>query len=323
MATAGEQTVTVSYETASTTYDITVKTIANTPETAYTTAEAIALIDANPTELATTEVYVKGIVSKIETPWSDEYNNITYNISEDGETTSQQFQLYRCVTNGAVVGDYVIGYGKIKKYVKSGNPDVYEFDAGNSIVNTANMTITTAKWGTFCAPFDVELEDGVKAYTASESNGEVTFNEVTTTIPAGTPVVVYSAEEVDKNYFGELATAETCQEGALVGVYAATSGIPAIENGNQNYVLQNNTAGVGFYKATKSISLKANRCYMTIPSTATAKESFLFDEVVTGINTILNNKDKNVEGIFDLSGRKLAAPQKGINIINGVKVMVK
>ena len=191
-------------------------------------------------------------------------------------------------------------------------------------VASANMSITSAKWGTFCAPFDVELEDGVKAYTATETNGEVTFSEVTTTIPAGTPVVVYSETEVNQNFVGVLEKTEsTCQAGALVGVYTATSDIPATTATNQNYVLQKNAAGVGFYKANNNISLKANRCYMTLPATSGAKESFLFDEVVTGINTILNNKDKSVEGIFDLNGRRLPAPRKGVNIINGVKVIVK
>ncbi len=189
-------------------------------------------------------------------------------------------------------------------------------------VKSANMAITDAKWGTFCAPFDVTIPDGVKAYTAEQDDNTVAFTEVETTIPAGTPVVVYSAETVDKNYFGVLNTEETCTEGALVGVYAAKTGITA-ETGHTNYVLQNNSNVVGFYKATSAISLKANRCYMTLATSAGAKDCIGLDGVITGINNILNPTDKSVEGIFDLNGRKLAAPQKGINIINGVKVIVK
>lgn len=190
---------------------------------------------------------------------------------------------------------------------------------------TANMTITDANWGTFCAPFDVTIPEGVKAYTAEAEGNPVTFTEVTTTIPAGTPVVVYSAAAVNKDFNSKATTTgETCTSGALVGVYAATSGITA-ETGHTNYVLQNNAQGVGFYKVAENetISLNANRCYMTLATSAGAKDCVVLDGIVTGINEILNPTKKSVEGIFDLNGRKLAAPQKGINIINGVKVIVK
>lgn len=137
MTTAGTKTITVTYKEKTTTYDITVKTIANTQETAYTVAEAIALIDAGKD--LTTEVFVKGIVSEIVTPWSDQYSNITYNISDDGTTNSAQFQLFRCETNGAYVGDKVTAKGKMKKH----NETTYEFDAKNTIVAIVPKTVTS------------------------------------------------------------------------------------------------------------------------------------------------------------------------------------
>ena len=165
----------------------------------------------------------------------------------------------------------------------------------------------------------------MKAYTASEESGTIKFTEVDGTIEAGTPVVVY--KDVTETYTKDYSAAvedfnETCQKGALVGVYAAKSGITA-ETGYTNYVLQNNTQGVGFYKATSTISLKANRCYMTLPTSADIKAFFAFDDMADGLNRILNSTDKAAEGIFDLNGHKLTAPRKGVNIINGVKVLVK
>ena len=246
------------------------------------------------------------------TPKVSEMYNYTFDCSDIAPD-------YFVLTNGANAGylsEIVINYIDLVSTTT---------DYTTSIAD-ANMSITSAKWGTFCAPFDVELDEDVKAYTASEDNGIVKFEEVNGTIEAGTPVVVY--KDVTETYTKDYSAAvedfnETCQKDALVGVYTATSDIPATTATNQNYVLQKNAAGVGFYKANNNISLKANRCYMTLPATSGAKESFLFDEVVTGINTILNNKDKSVEGIFDLNGRRLPAPRKGVNIINGVKVIVK
>ena len=36
-----------------------------------------------------------------------------------------------------------------------------------------------------------------------------------------------------------------------------------------------------------------------------------------------DHQERNVEGIFNLNGQRLDAPQKGINIINGKKVFMK
>lgn len=129
MTTAGKKTVTVTYENKECTYEIEVKTIENTKETAYTVSEAKKLIDAGK-DLAT-QVYVKGIVSKIDS-YNDTYKSITYWLDDN------TFQVYSGKgLNGEVftskediaVGANVIICGKIKKY----NND-YEFDKENYLV---------------------------------------------------------------------------------------------------------------------------------------------------------------------------------------------
>ena len=86
MKTAGEKEIEVSYGGKTASYKIKVQTIANTKETAYTTAEAKTLIDAGKD--LTTSVYVKGVVSKVEkytannktlTYWLDENTFEVYN----------------------------------------------------------------------------------------------------------------------------------------------------------------------------------------------------------------------------------------------------
>ena len=121
---------------ASTTCPVTVKTIANTKEGAYTVEQAIALIDAG--KGLATPVYVKGVVSKIVTPYSTQYKNITFDVSDDGATTTPQFQFFRNQKDAEntyaedpniEVGATVIGYGILKKF-----NDTYEFDKGNYLV---------------------------------------------------------------------------------------------------------------------------------------------------------------------------------------------
>lgn len=120
---------------AQTTCPVTVKTIANTKETAYTVAEAIKLIDNGKTNVW---VYVKGVVSKIVTNYTSNSGVLSFNVSDDGATTTPQFQFFRNQKDAEntyaedpniEVGATVIGYGILKKYNKT-----YEFDKGNYLV---------------------------------------------------------------------------------------------------------------------------------------------------------------------------------------------
>ncbi len=120
---------------AQTTCPVTVKTIANTKETAYTVAEAIKLIDNGKTGVW---VYVKGIVSKIVKAYDAQNGYISFNVSDDGTTTVPQFEFFQNQKDAEntyaedpniEVGATVIGYGILKKYKKT-----YEFDKGNYLV---------------------------------------------------------------------------------------------------------------------------------------------------------------------------------------------
>ena len=119
---------------AETTCPVTVKTIANTKETAYTVAEAIKLIDNGKTGVW---VYVKGVVSKIVTNYTSNSGVLSFNVSDDA-AASQTFLFYSNQKDAEntyaedpniEVGAKVIGYGILKKYNKT-----YEFDKGNYLV---------------------------------------------------------------------------------------------------------------------------------------------------------------------------------------------
>lgn len=141
MNTAGKKTVTVTYEYKTCTYDIEVKTIENTKETAYTVSEAIKTIDAGK-DLAT-QVYVKGVVSEIVTPYNSEFGNVSFNVSVDGSAEGEQFQFFRTQKDAKntytedpniEVGATVVGYGTLLLYKDKTQKEIYEFAAGNYLV---------------------------------------------------------------------------------------------------------------------------------------------------------------------------------------------
>ena len=234
-------TATFGGASASTTCPVTVKTIANTKETAYTVAEAIKLIDNGKTNVW---VYVKGVVSKIVTPYSTKHKNITFNVSDDGATTTPQFQFY-CNQKDAEntyaedpnieVGATVIGYGILKKF-----NDTYEFDKGNYLVeytapfvptytytwmvNGAEVKKSVLKEGTAVeAPANPENIDG-KVFTGwvttatVDANVAPTYATIDATAKANT--TYYAVFATLKQGAAEKWVKKTASEITEEGVYA-------------------------------------------------------------------------------------------------------
>lgn len=190
----------------------------------------------------------------------------------------------------------------------------------------ATMSVSAAAvWGTFCAPFNVEVPSGVTAYTVTGSNatGLLTLSPVrqlpTTrkfTIMANTPVVLKSEGGYTNTFEGD-AKDSSPVVGLLTGVYTETT---APEG---SYVLQNQNSGIGFYlvEAGTTVTVQPNRCYLTLPAGSSARALFFDeDDLVTALNGAIITDEP--EAAYDLQGRRVnAAGQKGMLIIGGRKVI--
>lgn len=195
MDTAGKKTVTVTYENKTCTYDIEVKTIENTKETAYTVSEAIALIDAGK-DLAS-QVYVKGIVSKIVTPFESKYGNVSFDVSVDGSISGQQFRFYRTQKDAEnkfkedpniEVGAAVIGCGTILLYKdKKTQEEIYEFAAGNYLVD-----------------YKAPVEKVLKSIAISGEATKTTYTEGEAFDPAGLVVTATYEDESTEDVTGRV-----------------------------------------------------------------------------------------------------------------------
>lgn len=72
-----------------------------------------------------------------------------------------------------------------------------------------------------------------------------------------------------------------------------------------------------------SFAIAANKAYLAVPaSVAGARNGFAFGDDATGINNVNGNENGN-GSIFDLQGRKVSKPGKGLYIVNGKKVVIK
>lgn len=183
----------------------------------------------------------------------------------------------------------------------------------------ASIVMTDAKYATFCAPFDVNVPYGMTAYTVDDTkadNQTLDLNEVSGTIPANTPVILSGNTAKSLTAYGVAAPA-TAEAGMLTGVYENT------EAPVGSYVLQNVGGVLGFYQvaAGKQPTIKANRCYLTTPVLC-AKALYFNEDDATAINEVQGSKNNIQDGvIFNAAGQRINKVQKGINIVNGKKIL--
>ena len=71
--------------------------------------------------------------------------------------------------------------------------------------------------------------------------------------------------------------------------------------------------------------VSAHKAYVAVGTQlkfgAGARLADIFSETTTGINNV--NVNANLDGVYDLQGRRVAQPQKGLYIVNGKKVVLK
>ena len=154
-----------------------------------------------------------------------------------------------------------------------------------------------------------ELNGDVEAYSAVLNKNWLDLFEIEN-VPASTPVILKGT------YYNKIA-----KDLPAINVANNLQGTDAdITADGTMYILAKPAEGeIGFYKATGTIP--ARKAYFQ--STSGVK-AFYFDgeDDATGINAI-DNGELTIDNaaIFNLAGQRISKAQKGINIINGKKVL--
>ena len=196
---------------------------------------------------------------------------------------------------------------------------------------TLTRKLTAGTWNSFVVPFNISNEelkaafgDDVAVAEYSEEadglNSTISFNTMDTPeIKANTPVLLKPTKTADSYEFvkntvaGEAKVAGTNFD--FVGTYAASGTVAA-----GDYFI----SGDKLYKSAGSTTIKGTRAYLKAKS-AEAKARLVFDNgTATSIEAIEMVADKLTDGnVYDLSGRLVKTPVKGLYIKNGKKVFVK
>lgn len=238
---------------------------------------------------------------------------------------------------------------KVKEYADAAKPTLLQAQAlynnytiVNNYVNQAKTYggildvkyVLKGQYGTIILPVNYASPDNVKFYTCATAgaNGVLNLVETNTGSKKNLPYIVeYTGEDVPtpqtpKRYqiIGYKKGAETTNQtvGLLTGVLVEGGYVPS-----GSYILSKYNGRFAFYKVDGENVKQAQqyRCYLTIPADQpTAVSAFYLngEGETTGINALLNGNNGETE-IYDLSGKRLNHLQKGINIVNGQKVLVK
>ena len=185
---------------------------------------------------------------------------------------------------------------------------------------TVSTTITAAGYSTFSAAYAVDFSkaEGLAAYTAKVNDGNktITLTKIADGIvPANTGVVLKGAAG---EYTGTITTTDATVDNDLIANNAEITSDGTI------YVLNNGTNGIGFYPLAEGKTLAAGKAYLQLTSGAKGYSFVWNDGETTGIEENYEFGTMNSDAAtFDLSGRKVANPTKGLYIKNGKKFIVK
>ena len=227
--------------------------------------------------------------------------------------------------------------------------DDEDFKAYESFIATSASYSRKMKegttWATLCLPFEVSLDGknfrAFKLLSADDAKETVELEEIETSIEAGTPVIIKMKDGETKLKFSvankaiakDVQTSETADGNyQLHGLYTQKE---FNKNANHNcYIVKGNKLmnPAMLLEKTKvqKVASKPFRAYMVDNSSAPTAGAKMFSIAIGGgttaidsLNTIANDKAE----YYDLQGKRLNEPQKGINIVKRgnktMKVIIK
>ena len=225
------------------------------------------------------------------------------------------------------------------------NKDFVAYEPFTATAASYNRTMKEGTtWATLCLPFEVTLDGqnfrAFKLLSANDATETVELEEIETSIEAGTPVIIKmkdGANKLDfsvanKNIAKDVLTSATADGNyQLLGLY--TKKEFSKDADNNCYIVKGNKlmnpAKLLENTKVQKVASKPFRAYM-VDNTSSAAGAKMFSigisdstTAINSLNTIANDKAE----YFDLQGKRLNEPQKGINIVkrNGktMKVIIK
>ena len=188
---------------------------------------------------------------------------------------------------------------------------------------TANEGATGEYWATFYSnASNFKAPEGTQVFKVALAGSAIRMTEITDRIVKSGQGVV-----LKKTASGSITMTPTSSNGS--GDYSDNSLVgtmTSIENPGNAYVLNYKAAtGAGFYKLSSTGTIGANKAYLTYSGGAGAPSflNFFVEGETTGIEMPKAATADSDAEVYDLQGRRVSQPAKGLYIVNGKKVIIK
>ena len=188
------------------------------------------------------------------------------------------------------------------------------------MVSSVPAIIASSSYSTLAKAIGLDFASatpaGLEAYVASDVSASGITLTAVYEAPASTGVIL-------KGTAGTTYTIPVKADAAAVGTNYLKAAVSAYNcTANEVYILQSGL----FHLVNAASTVPAGKAYLLASDISSAPEflGFIFDDMqTTGVNDV-RSKTADVRGdVFDLQGRKVANPKKGLYIVNGKKVAIK
>lgn len=168
-----------------------------------------------------------------------------------------------------------------------------------------------AGWGTFydLGNASVEGEQTVHPVTETMAHQPYLFKPTVNKLTADNVLIKAQTEPA--------ASRRSAAATTLEGTYEAKD---VVSDASANYYTFDTAMGT-FVKATTTMTVKPFEAYLVAPATAPDTYSIVWSDIPSGIQQIKVGRNDNI--YYDLSGRRVLYPRKGLYIVNGKKVVIK
>lgn len=184
-------------------------------------------------------------------------------------------------------------------------------------VNVPLTAIDGKSYTTVCVPFPFKAEYARPAAVTSNAGESLAdYMMLPGVMPTGTPLMLVSEDcyrSARLNVINEEPAPITASND-LLGTF-----LPFMPS-EPPYLLGENNEKPGFWLITTDEQLPANSAYLPGSPAAANGMGFILNDV-TSVSDTLRAADNASLRVYDLQGRRLQTPSKGVNIINGKKVV--